>query len=49
MEVKGAVGASCDEFTAPFENTLGTIASKELKPEYYQSETETTDVGESHG
>ena len=43
MEVKGAVGASCDEFTAPFENELGTVATKERKSEFYATEV-TEDV-----
>ena len=49
MEVQGAIGASCDELSAPFEVELGVISTKERKIEYYQSEEMATDlVGESH-
>ncbi len=40
MEVRGASGSSCDAFTAPFEEMLGTVASKDRKAEFYANENE---------
>lgn len=37
MEVLGAVGSNCEEFTAPFEAALGMVSKKELKSSYYNS------------
>ncbi len=50
MEVQGAVGASCDDFSAPFEEILGNTAKKERKPEFYNTEEiESENYGENHG
>ena len=42
VEVLGAVGPECVEFTRQLENRLGTqLGERELKPEYHETETET--------
>ncbi len=42
VEVLGAVGADCVQFTQELEKRLGSpIGERELKPEYHESETET--------
>jgi hypothetical protein len=42
VEVIGAVGQECVQFTAQLEKRLGaTLGERELKPEYEQTETET--------
>ena len=41
VEVLGAVGGDCVQFTQELEKRLGSpIGERELKPEYYESETE---------
>ena len=49
MEVQGVVGSKCDDFTAPFEKSLGVVAKKELKPQYFESEDELNATQESQG
>ena len=34
-EVQGAVSNECLDVTLPFEEALGTLTSREYKPEYY--------------
>ena len=34
-EVQGAVSKECLDVTLPFEQALGTVNSREYKPEYY--------------
>ena len=34
-EVQGAVSNECLDVTLPFEQALGTLTSREYKPEYY--------------
>lgn len=42
VEVLGAVGNECVEFTSQLEKRLGApMGERELKPEYEQTETET--------
>ena len=42
VEVLGAVGESCVEFTRELEKRLGEpVGDRELKREYYEQETET--------
>jgi hypothetical protein len=42
VEVLGAVGAACVQFTQQLENRLGTpLGERELKPEYHETESET--------
>ena len=42
VEVLGAVGPECVEFTRQLESRLGTqLGERELKPEYHDTETET--------
>jgi hypothetical protein len=42
VEVLGAVGGDCVQFTQELEKRLGSpIGERELKAEYYESETET--------
>ena len=42
IEVIGAVGAECVEFTRQLERRLGTpLGERELKPEYHETQTET--------
>ena len=36
-EVQGAVSNECLDVTLPFEEALGTLTSREYKPEYYVS------------
>ena len=36
-EVQGAVSKECLDVTLPFEQALGTVNSREFKPEYYVS------------
>ena len=36
-EVQGAVSKECLDVTLPFEQALGTVNSREYKPEYYVS------------
>lgn len=44
VSVEGAVGAECDQMTAPFEEALGTISKKTRKDAFYQAtETAQTD------
>jgi hypothetical protein len=41
IEVLGAVGDECVRFTQPLEERLGTaIGSRELKPEYHETQSE---------
>jgi hypothetical protein len=41
VEVLGAVGDSCVQFTQELEKRLGTpLGPRELKPEYHETETE---------
>ncbi len=41
VEVLGAVGPDCVEFTRELEQRLGTpLDERELKPEYHQTESE---------
>ncbi len=39
MEVQGAQGNNCEDFTAPFEESLGVVASRELKASFFESAT----------
>jgi len=42
LEVLGAVGPECVQFTRELENRLGTpLGERELKPEYHETESET--------
>ncbi len=42
LEVLGAVGPECVQFTQELENRLGTpLGQRELKPEYHETESET--------
>lgn len=42
VEVLGAVGEGCVQFTQQLEKRLGTpLGERELKPEYCETETET--------
>ncbi len=42
VEVLGAVGEDCVQFTRELEKRLGTpLGERELKPEYYETESET--------
>ena len=34
-DVQGATGQACEDLTRAFEEALGTVDSKTLKPEYY--------------
>ena len=34
-EVQGVKGGECTDVTLPFEEALGTVSSREYKPEYY--------------
>ena len=36
-EVQGAESKQCLDITLPFEEALGTVSSREYKPEYYVS------------
>lgn len=36
MDVEGAIGNECKEFTKDFEAELGEVTSTELKDSYYQ-------------
>lgn len=38
IDVKGAVGAECDTLTAPFEESLGLVQSKERKPAFFETD-----------
>lgn len=41
VDVEGAIGAECDALTAPFEDALGLVVSKERREAFY-AETEST-------
>ncbi|MBY0371272.1 DUF2997 domain-containing protein [bacterium] len=46
LDVQGTVGAECDALTAPFEDKLGIVASKQRKDTFFSNqEQETQDVG----
>ena len=40
IDVDGVQGSSCEELTKPFEEILGSTASRELKDSYYQESEE---------
>lgn len=40
LEVLGAIGKECEEFTEDFELLLGTLSNKSFKDEYYQTQEE---------
>ncbi len=35
IDVQGATGQACEDLTRPFEEALGTVDEKRVKPEYY--------------
>jgi len=46
VSVEGAVGAECDQMTAPFEEALGTVSKKVRKDAFFQTtETATNEQG----
>lgn len=38
LDVEGTVGAECDALSAPFESSLGVLATKERKDTFFQVE-----------
>ena len=46
VEVTGAVGQECTEFTSELEKRLGVTDDRQFKPEYYEAENEQEQEGE---
>ena len=44
LDVGGAEGKHCLDLTRPFEEALGEVRKRDLKPAYYQTQTVTQTV-----
>jgi hypothetical protein len=49
LEVLGAVGNECEDFTAPFEAALGKVTVREHKDTFYAEKTEGVSQEQENG
>ena len=46
IQVEGAAGKNCIEFTRPFEQASGEVEKRELTEDYYRDEKDMLDISE---
>jgi len=49
LSVDGAKGSSCEGLTKPFEQVIGTVATKEFKDAYFQNSEDQNDLTQGQG